>query len=212
MDERDDFETRMRAMQDKFGTDLSRPLPRWIWLVSAAIPLLFVVIGLGFVVDAVQFTGTAQGARGTVIEVEHVPGSKGGVTYRPRIRFQSADGETVVAATSQSSSEYDYDKGAQVDILYDPADPRDMRIDSFFSLYGFGLIFAAFGAVFLVMLMFVRRFIETRPAALAARSAAARRYAPPSAPAAPEPTTDLSKYGHAHKPKPPPEPTVRRNR
>jgi hypothetical protein len=211
MDDFDDLEARMHEMRERAEADLAKPVPAWVWLLATAIPLLFVVIGLGLVVDAVQFASEARSARGMVIEVERVPGSDG-VTYRPTIRFQRDDGRTIEATTEDSSSEYDYAQGSEVDILYVNDEPDYVRIDTFFALYGFGLIFAAFGAVFLVMLLFARRMIGgTRVRRRGYRPAMAGDQAPPG-PAAPEPITDLSQYGHVHKPKPKPEPTVRRNR
>lgn len=196
--------------------------PRWVWWVVYALPLLFLLIGIGALVEAVLFSAGASRTVGLVVDVS-VSRDSDGASYAPMIAYQSADGQTHTGVTHISSGNYDYARGDRVDILYDPADPEIVRIDSFFSLYGFGLIFALVGGAFLVMLRFVRRMMFRPGSPLAQRfeqalaEAAARKSAresgPGPAPQLAEPrSTDPAQYGHSHEPKPAQPETVRRMR
>jgi hypothetical protein len=193
--------------------------PRWVWWIVYALPLLFLLIGIGALVEAVLFTTGASKTRGTVVDVAVSRDSDGGAAYTPLIAYRSADGQAHTGATHISSGGYDYSRGDQVDILYEAADPDVVRIDSFFSLYGFGLIFAAVGGVFVTLLRFVRRSMLRPGGPLARRleqaaaEGSARRSAADPTPKPTEPrTTDPSEHGHAHDPKPKPAETVRRMR
>jgi hypothetical protein len=93
-----------------------------------------------------------------------------------------------------------------------------VRIDTFFSLYGPGVIVAIIGAIFLG----IGRWFRKRRGGGAARERAAEVTAKPMprdpwsstqhGPESESRTTDPSKPGHAHKPKPKQTPTVRRMR
>jgi hypothetical protein len=197
-----------------------RGLPRWAWWFVVGFPALFLVAGIGLLIEAAIFQSEAENARGRVIDVDANYDSDGGVSYRPLIRYRRADGRSFEAETHIASSGYDYRIGERVDILYSRDDPGTVRINSLFSLYGIGLIMAAIGGLFVCILMFVRKRMFRQGAGVSARIEEAgagvwRTEADAQAEPGrdPEPrTTDPSKYGHAHKPKPEQPPTIRRMR
>lgn len=200
-------------------------MPRWVWWIIAAFPTLFILIGLGFLADAVIFISDAQNTRGQVVEISRSYDDKGGVSYTPTIRYRRSDGRIFEAETHIASGNYDYDIGEQVDILYAFDDPEVVRIDSIFSLYGIGLIFTIIGGVFLRILTWVRRKAANRMAQAGAPAGVAKSLATrmrkelhmreehdePEPRPAPT-TTDPGKREHAHTPKPRQSPTVRRMR
>ena len=180
---------------------LRNPLTGWSGLLIAALPIVVMALGLVFLLDAVSFRQTAFPTEGQVVELIRDT-SGDGVSYAPVVEYRAMDGRTYRGQTHISSSSYNYRIGERVRILYAPEDTGEVRIDTFFSLYGIGAIFAAVGAVFLLILSIARRRI--------ARGAEIRPGTP--ARSQPERTTDPSRYGHIHKPKPKHEPTVRRMR
>jgi len=165
---------------------------------------------------AIKFVAGAEQARGEVISVESRRDSEGDVTYKPTIRYQRSDGRVFEAETYMSSSGYDFDRGHQVDILYSYVDPYEVRINTFFSLYGLGLIFGSFGAGFLGILLWQRRkragrtTVEEMVEVVA--DAVAERVQDEASEERGTRTTDPSKPGHAHEPKPKHTPTIRRMR
>ncbi|MHA1527975.1 MAG: DUF3592 domain-containing protein [Alphaproteobacteria bacterium] len=204
------------------GTGRARAtIPRWIWWILAGFPAIVVVVGLGVLADAIIYTTEAGSTRGEVVDVSRHYGGEGGVSYLPTIRYRRDDGRTFEAATHISSGNYDYDIGERVDILYSHDDPTEVRINSFFSLYGIGLVFVVTGAFFIRVILWIRRKIgssavlEQVADAIAERMKEAARKHGPGADTErrPEPrTTDPARPGHVHKPKPKLEPVVRRMR
>jgi len=110
------------------------------------IPLGFALLGVWLLVDAVRFIGVAVPSEGKVISVE-ADSSGDGVTYTPTIRYTGQDGVTRDAPTHVSSSGYDYRLGTRVDILYDPSEPDEVRIDSVVSLWALPLGFTILGSL-----------------------------------------------------------------
>ncbi len=60
-------------------------------------------------------------------------------------------GETIEFAPSSSSSPPAYDKGEVVGVFFNPADPKDARLDGFFDLWGGATIVGGLGAIFLAV-------------------------------------------------------------
>ncbi|MHA1109017.1 MAG: DUF3592 domain-containing protein [Alphaproteobacteria bacterium] len=163
--------------------------------------------------EAITYTADAGRTLGEVVDVSRHYGSENGVTYTPTIRYRRGDGRIFEAETHISSSGYDYKIGARVGILYSHDDPTEVRIDSFFSLYGIGLVFAATGAFFIGIVTLVRR--KAGGGAVLERVAdVLARHMPDAKPDEEfkSPSTDPSQAGHVHKPKPKREPVVRRMR
>lgn len=174
------------------------------------VPLIFLALGLGLLWDAKNFIDRAERTSGMVIDVRRNV-SDDSVSYTPTIRYQRADGQTFEAVTHISSSNYDYAVGSRVDILYSYDDSSEVRIDSFFSLYGIGAIFATIGALFIGVGMWAGR-----KGAVAVGEAASRVTLPGSDPwsaeSAKRKTTDPSQPGHVHEPKPKQPSAVQRMR
>ncbi len=99
---------------------------------------------------AYTFNETAVEVLGTVISVE-VNHSDDSTTYKPTFRFLDVQGRKYTVQTYISSSSYDYNVGQKVSILYDPNDPSNIRINSWFSIWGMGLILFVIGAVVLII-------------------------------------------------------------
>ena len=216
MSESRDLRTRIPRTRRRRGGGL----PWWAWLLVFGIPGLFFVGGIWFVIDAAIFASDAESTRGEVIGIETSYDSEGSVSYTPMFRYRQANGQLYEAGTHIASSEYDYGIGERVEILYARDDPGAVRINSFFSLYGAGLMFAGVGGLFISVLMFVRRSMLRHDARVSGQMERASPGKGQAGAAAhgelwhdPEPvTTDPSKYGHVHKPKPKRAPTVRRMR
>ncbi|MEL7464075.1 MAG: DUF3592 domain-containing protein [Pseudomonadota bacterium] len=125
---------------------------RW---VLAATGLVFLAIGVSQLYGAHQFTRVALPAQAVVQSVERKISSdregETSVTYRPTVTYRDAFGATRTARTLMSSSGYDYPVGAEIAVLYDQDDPTTVRVDGFLSLWLFGTVFAAVGALLLAL-------------------------------------------------------------
>lgn len=128
---------------------------------SPLLVILFTIIGLGFLaagigltITAYDFSENATSTTGAVVSVE-VNYGENSTTYRPTIRFLDFAGRKQRSTTFLSSSNYNYDVGQKIDIIYDVRDPSKMRIDSWFAIWGLGFIFLVVGAVLSVVMISV---------------------------------------------------------
>ena len=122
------------------------------------IKFVFGLVGVLMLIGAVllyqnttKFIASASRAQGEVIDLLRVESSRrnSSDTWRPMVHFKLPSGEIVEFTPSSSSSPPAYDKGEVVGVFFDPADPKDARLDGFFDLWGGTAIVGGLGAVFL---------------------------------------------------------------
>jgi len=97
---------------------------------------------------------------GTVCAPATVIGSvRDGDAYHPLVRFSDAAGRDHTAPAAKGGGQPLYETGTQVAIVYDPEEPRSVRIDSCFGRYGLPLLCGVLGlfAVFGLVLRPLRR-------------------------------------------------------
>src|SRR5215831_12083326 len=115
-----------------------------------AIGLLMMVLALAWYANVRAFVSRATVAPGMVVDL--LPSrSDNSTTWRPVVRFTSADRQNIEFTSSTSSNPPSYSKGEKVEVLYAPANPRDAKINGFFSLWGGPSIVGGLGAVFLLI-------------------------------------------------------------
>ncbi|MEE9454555.1 MAG: DUF3592 domain-containing protein [Paracoccaceae bacterium] len=130
--------------------------------VLGVLGFIFLLAGAGLMVNSFIFKSNALEVTGTVVAVGKNYSDEGGVTYQPTFRFLDAEGNKHRAQTSLSSSRYNYKIGERVDILYDQRDPSNIRVDSWFSVWGFAAIFAVFLGVFGASFLFVTKLLKRK--------------------------------------------------
>lgn len=125
--------------------------------------ILFRIMGLFFLVGggvltfiAYDFMNNALPATGSVVSVEVNYGDDS-VTYQPVIRYIDYEGRKQRGQTFMSSSNYNFDVGSKVDILYDIRDPEVLRVDTWFATWGFGVMLLAASLVPFIIASFIGR-------------------------------------------------------
>lgn len=97
---------------------------RWSWLM-ALIGLVCIGIG-GYVGYGVWFLEThGVSVEGKVTGIETNTDSDGGTTYSPVVTFQTLQDRKITFTSNYGSNPPSYKVGDQVDVLYDPNDPKD---------------------------------------------------------------------------------------
>jgi hypothetical protein len=76
-------------------------------------------------------------------------------------RFMTAAGESVTVTSDIASSPPGFIEGQPVRVLYDPANPSDAKIHSFFQTWGDFLIPAWVGIIFLVVAAIKLHWFDT---------------------------------------------------
>ena len=123
----------------------------WFSAVFAAFGLIFAAVGGWFWWSDSQLAGIGERASGVVTGFETSYSSDGGTTYKPRVRFTTQSGEERVFTSAMGSSPPAYDRGEEVDVIYDPWTPENAMIDSFLERRMFPLAFGGLGAIFAVI-------------------------------------------------------------
>jgi hypothetical protein len=122
-------------------------------VLFSGIGILFLVVGVRGAASNRAFMRRAQRVQGQVVELRHrwSSSSDGGSSssWHPVLAFTTADGRRVQAESPIGSSPAPTGQGDWVPVLYDPANPGDVRVDTGMGRGSFvwGL-FSVIGAVF----------------------------------------------------------------
>jgi hypothetical protein len=126
---------------------------------------IFLIVGVGLLLGFFftlsrtrRFLASAQEARAEVVGIKERGGGSGqSRVYYPVLRYRTQQGATKEVVSSVGSNPPRYKEGESVVVLYDPAQPGDVRIHSFFNVWvgplvlgGLGIIMTAVGAVVLL--------------------------------------------------------------
>lgn len=96
-----------------------------------------------------SFKERAQAVEGEVVEMVANRGSDS-TTYAPKYSFM-ANGQQYNVISSTSSNPPAYSVGEKVQVLFDPANPLDARIDSFMGLWFGPTLISVMGSIFFLV-------------------------------------------------------------
>jgi hypothetical protein len=139
---------------------LRRPPGSRTLLIGALILLNLMLLGGGVTVllDGRRFLATAAEARGVVVDVAKVreydsdAGAGGHVTRSyPVVEFVTAREQVVRYQPPVGSNPPDYRVGGPLRVLYDPADPQHVVLDTWDELWKEGVVLVAVGLVLTVI-------------------------------------------------------------
>jgi len=116
--------------------------PKVISIILMVAGSIFFVGGGILTFFSYDFMENSASVKGTVVSVEVSHGDNS-TTYKPTIRYLGLDGQKHVGRTFMSSSSYNFDVNARVDIRYDIRTPSSIRMDTWFATWGFGIVFLA---------------------------------------------------------------------
>lgn len=120
---------------------------RRLAVVFFALGVLQTVVAGWWVIRARAFVARAETAPGAVVALERST-SRDSSAYHPVVRFKSPSGQERTFRSPAGSNPPSHAVGDAVDVLYDPADLADARIDSRFSLWGGPIIGGSMALVF----------------------------------------------------------------
>jgi len=115
-----------------------------------------------------DFSENAIPTSGIVLEVD-ASYNDGSTTYSPTFAYVDFNGNKHAGQPFLSSSSYNFPLGSRVAILYDRRDPRSLRVDSWFAVWGFSLVFLAAGLVMTIIAAVLRRVSGGQKAAASAK-------------------------------------------
>ncbi|WP_208347579.1 DUF3592 domain-containing protein [Pseudaestuariivita rosea] len=124
---------------------------RWLILgVLASLGLIFIGVGGVFLYKQYLFMSGAQKVEAVVIHLD-INNSGDNPTYRPTVRYVDNAGDTREAASQLFSNFYDYEIGETIEVFHNHDRDDHIRIDGWFSIWGFGSIFFGVGLLSLMV-------------------------------------------------------------
>ncbi|MBC8144587.1 MAG: DUF3592 domain-containing protein [bacterium] len=133
--------------------------------VFGGIGLAMLVAAFAIYANTQSFADSATRADGVVIGLAQSQShSSKSSSYFPVIQYQTSSGETTTFQSNSGSSPPAFEVGERVTVLYDPAQPADASIDSFWQLYALPAIFGIIGLVFFAVGggMFIAHMLNRR--------------------------------------------------
>lgn len=124
-----------------------------MWFIG----LIFVVVGIGLVVGSIaavsrtkRFLATAQETRAEIVGMEMRSGTNSSRTYYPILRYKTRTGATQEVVSSVGSNPPRYKEGESVPVLYDPAQPTNVRIHSLANVWILPMVLGGIGVIFII--------------------------------------------------------------
>jgi hypothetical protein len=128
--------------------------------IFGSIGVLLLGIGTALAVSTATFQASAERTEGTVVALtERTSTSNSGrrsTAWYPTVEY-TVDGRRYSFESSGGTNPPSYDEGDTVPVAYDPSDPSEAQIASFWSAYlapiilgGIGIVFAPLGTVLFV--------------------------------------------------------------
>jgi hypothetical protein len=119
--------------------------PRIIFSFWLGLGLLFLGLTFYFWSDTQSFLGKAVPTAGTVLQMEAIDDEG---SYAPVVGFQTLTGQKIEYHSNTSTNPPAYKVGDKVNVLYDPANSSNVRINDFISLWLLVLILGIMGSIF----------------------------------------------------------------
>jgi hypothetical protein len=126
-------------------------------VISLLSSFAFLALGASCYNRAAHFKKTAVKALGTVIELKEDSsgGAQSHTVYYPIIRFVDKAGQEHTLYSSSGSYPPAYEVGEHVSVLYDPANPKEAKVNTFSDLWLWPLILGIFGGCELLAGLFL---------------------------------------------------------
>lgn len=123
------------------------PKLRVAFWVLGPLGLVLLAATVYLLVRTGSFVASAARTRGKVVDLAESRSSDGSSTWHPVVSFE-VGGEAVTFKSKFGARPAPYDIGDAVDVLYDPENPPDARIDSFRGLWLGAVIAGSLGLFF----------------------------------------------------------------
>jgi hypothetical protein len=118
-------------------------------------------LSIGFAIHTTMFLHHAAHAQGRVLSLKRGNDSDGDITFAPVFDFKAEDGKNYTVESNSYSSPPGFEVGQEVTVFYSPALPTDAKINTFWQLRSFEIVFGLLGPFFVVA-TFVSRWFSLR--------------------------------------------------
>ncbi|MEM6750282.1 MAG: DUF3592 domain-containing protein [Planctomycetota bacterium] len=122
-----------------------------VGLVVALAGIAVLGLATGRAASTYTFLKTAIVTQAQVADNQQQLGGQNGRTYRPTFAFDDQAGQRHEVQSDAGSSEWGFAVGQTVEVVYDPDNPQDVRLNTFGGLWSWAAILAGMGAVVMVL-------------------------------------------------------------
>jgi Protein of unknown function (DUF3592) len=106
------------------------------------------VIALGYAIYICSFLRSSSACTGTVVSLTARPGEDNLTAYAPIFTFVATNGQQYTITADVASTTPEFKVGQSVPVLYKSANPDKAKIDSFWQLWLFPVVFGFLGSFF----------------------------------------------------------------
>ncbi len=121
-----------------------------LYHLSLAVGILLLVISLIFLRTTLAFLKNSERATAVVTKLETIEDSEG-TTYKPVFTFRTAAGAEYLCRPNFSSSPASWAVGEETVIVYNPQDPTDAKLLTYFGTFSWTIILMAVAMPFIVI-------------------------------------------------------------
>uniref|UniRef100_A0A2P1CZ83 DUF3592 domain-containing protein n=1 Tax=Nostoc sp. FSN-E TaxID=2027337 RepID=A0A2P1CZ83_9NOSO len=114
--------------------------------IFGGIGSIFLVVGISVTLNTRSFVATSVSTQGTVIDFK-----RRSKAYYPVVKFTPSSGDPTVFEANSGSSTPEFQKGQQVEVLYNPQQPNSAMIHSWLDLWFLPAMFTGMGAIFFLI-------------------------------------------------------------
>lgn len=127
---------------------VARQPEKAVLLVFGVLALVFGGIGAAIALSVTNERARMVHTEGGIVDLLRERNSKGETLYRPVFRFKTADGQAFEIKSDVRSNPPSYELEQRVPVRYDPANPSQAKLDTFFENWFLPALFCLFGGVF----------------------------------------------------------------
>lgn len=119
--------------------------------ITFIIGIVFLSFSVSYIRKAISFVNKSEKAVGVVTSVVKESDNDGGYTYRPIFTFQTGRNQEVTYRHTVTSSPASWKEGEEATIIYNPDNPKEARLYTYFGVFGTAVVLMAIAMPFLVI-------------------------------------------------------------
>lgn len=112
---------------------------RMAYILLCTVGVIMVFIAVRMILNTLAFLDQSQRATATVIDFK-IHESSDGDTYSPVFQFHTRDGQEVLCHYPINSSPRGWSIGDEATVAYDPGNPEEAKVLTFFATFGIAAV------------------------------------------------------------------------
>lgn len=141
---------RLLFMRELYIFRLFQNVISMFYSITLTIGLILLVVSLFIFKESLEFIKRSERAIATVIELVAIKDSDG-TTYKPVFKFKSRHNQEIIYRHIVSSSPANWYVGEEATIAYEPGDPMEAKLLTYFGVFRWTIILMAISMPLIVI-------------------------------------------------------------